>query len=201
VFPFYDLTTQVSLFLADFGGHASADNLYVIWIGANDLGDALSALETDPSGATSAGILEQAVLSVAGNIQRLWLSGARTFLIPSLPNLAITPFVRALGPDAQLAATFLAAAYQAAFDQALTALEGLPEIQFVRLDVNAVFDGLVAAPAAAGLTDVEDACLTFGVIQNAICTTPNRYLFWDGIHPTRVGHGFLAEAAAAALAP
>src|SRR5262249_46292815 len=125
VFPFYDLTTQVSLFLADFGGHASADNLYVIWIGANDLGDALSALETDPSGATSAGILEQAVLSVAGNIQRLWLSGARTFLIPSLPNLAITPFVRALGPDAQLAATFLAAAYQAAFDQALTALEGL----------------------------------------------------------------------------
>src|SRR5712691_7999500 len=42
-FPFYDLSTQVGLFLSDFGGRASADAVYVVWIGANDLDDALNA--------------------------------------------------------------------------------------------------------------------------------------------------------------
>src|SRR5262245_59261603 len=45
-FAFYDLSTQVGNFLTDFGGHASADSVYVIWIGANDLSDALNALAT-----------------------------------------------------------------------------------------------------------------------------------------------------------
>src|SRR5437870_4104979 len=49
VFRFYDLSTQVGLFLSDFGGHASPDNLYVIWIGGNDLRDALETLPSDPS--------------------------------------------------------------------------------------------------------------------------------------------------------
>jgi phospholipase/lecithinase/hemolysin len=50
-----------------------------------------------------------------------------------------------------------------------------------------------------GLTNVEDACLTFGVVRNPFCQTPNRYLFWDGIHPTRAGHAILADTAARAL--
>lgn len=44
MFAFYDLSTKVGRFLSDFGGHASAENMYVIWIGANDFDDALNAL-------------------------------------------------------------------------------------------------------------------------------------------------------------
>ena len=39
-FPAFDLSTQVGLFLNDFGGQAPAHATYVIWIGANDLDDA-----------------------------------------------------------------------------------------------------------------------------------------------------------------
>lgn len=197
VFPFFDLSTQVGQFLEDFGV-ASPDALYVIWIGSNDLSDALNALASDPSGATSVGIIEAAITAVAGNIQTLWGSGARTFLILNVPDLAITPFVRSLDPAAQAAATQLTDAYNAALDQALEALQALPEIEFVRLDVNAVFADLLAAPPA-GL-NVEDSCLTFDVIGGAICATPNRYLFWDGIHPTKTAHDMIAEAALMALA-
>lgn len=49
VFPDFDLSTQVGLFLSDFGGHAPARATYVIWIGANDLDDAIGALQTDPT--------------------------------------------------------------------------------------------------------------------------------------------------------
>src|SRR5215472_7687709 len=60
VFPDYDLGTQVGHFLADFGGQAPDDALYVVWIGADDLSDALNSLADDPSGTTSVGIIQAA---------------------------------------------------------------------------------------------------------------------------------------------
>lgn len=199
-FPDFDLSTQVGRFLGDFAGSAPSDATYSIWIGSNDVSDALNALAVDPSGATSVGILTAAVTSVAGNIQALWLAGARDFLVPSIPNLAVTPALRALGPQAQGAATFLTLTHNAALAQALAGLAAaLPGIQITSIDVNALLAAVIADPAAEGLTNVEDSCLAFGVIQNAICKTPNRYLFWDGIHPTRAGHGILAREAAEIL--
>jgi phospholipase/lecithinase/hemolysin len=199
VFSTFDLSTQVNQFLADFD-EAPSDSLYVVWIGANDLNDALNALISDPSGATSLVIIQEAIAATAANIQALWGHGARTFLVPNLPDLAITPAVRALGPDAEAAATQLTTAYNGALDQALGVLTALlPQSHFIRLDINALFAEIVAAPAAAGLTVVEDACLTFDVIGGALCSTPNRFLFWDGIHPTAAAHEIIADAAFEAL--
>jgi phospholipase/lecithinase/hemolysin len=198
VFSTFDLSTQVSQFLSDFG-RAPFDDLYVVWIGSNDLNDALNALTSDPSGVTSGAIIQEAIAATAANIGALHAQGARTFLVPNLPNFAITPVVRALGPGAEFAATQLTDAYNGGLDQALLGLAALPGIHFIRLDINALFAEIVADPAAAGLTDVADACLTFGVIGRAICSTPNRFLFWDGIHPTTVAHEIIADAALEAL--
>ncbi len=200
VFPDFDLATQTARFRGDFHGVAPPEATYAIWIGANDLSDALGALAIDPTGATSQAILGEAVGSVATSIQSLWLSGARTFLIPNIPNLALTPAVQAAGPAAEAGATFLTNGYNTGINQALVGLGGLPNIRFVRLDVNALLTAIVNDPAAFGLTNAEDACLTFGVIRDPFCRTPNRYLFWDGTHPTKAGHSLVADAAARALA-
>jgi phospholipase/lecithinase/hemolysin len=199
VFAHYDLGTQVGLFLSDFGGHASPGHLYAVEIGTNDLNDALSALAGDPSGATSMAILEEALTAVAQNIYVLWVSGARTFLVLNVPDLTITPVGRTLGPEAQFVVALLTNAYNGALAQTLTGLGALPEIRFVQLDLNALFATVVAAPDEVGLTNAQDACLTFGVVGGAICATPNRYLFWDGIHPTETGHDIIADAAHRAL--
>ncbi len=194
-FASYDLTTQVGLYLGDFHGQAPGGATYVIWIGANDLDDALAALAADPSGATSAQILEGAIEAVAGNVQVLWASGARTFLIPNLPDLGETPAVRALGPAAQGAASQLSALYNAGLGQALAQLAVLPGIHFVQFDVHALLSRVIAQPHDFALDDVADACLRFFTTVDPVCAHPRRYLFWDGIHPTVSGHEILAVAA------
>ena len=201
VFPDFDLGTQVAAFLADFGGHAPANRTYVIWIGANDLFDALEALQGDPSGATSIVIIQQAMGAMAESVQTLWAAGARDFLILNLPDPALTPYVRTLGPAAQGAATQLTAAYNGALAQVLGSLSALPQIQIEPFDINTLMHTVVSAPARYGLTDVADACLTFGVVTNAVCSDPDHYLFWDGIHPTRAGHAIISFAILKAVVP
>jgi len=129
-------------------------------------------------GQLSQGILEEALTTVAGNVQALWMSGARTFLILDLPNLAITPYVRALGPTAQYAATQLTGEYNQALAATLSALTGLLPEPVHRPRRQCGLRRAVRGPEAAGLANVEDSCLTFGVVARAVCSTPNRYLFW-----------------------
>src|SRR5215469_7939525 len=93
VFPDFDLGTQVGAFLADFHDQAPANRTYVIWIGANDLFDALEALQLDPTGTASMGIITQAIGATAESVQMLWAAGAREFLVLNLADPALTPYV------------------------------------------------------------------------------------------------------------
>ncbi len=195
VFPYFDFAEQVTQFRADFPISAPASGTYAVWLGSNDLSDALTATGTDPTGATSIGIIQAAVGAVALNLQRLYQAGARDFLIVNVPNLALTPAVRAAGPAAQGAATAFTAAFNNGLGQVLNTLSALPGIRVRRLDANAILSAIVADPAGAGMTEVQAACLTFGVVKSPFCHQPNQYLFWDGIHPTRAGHAIVAEAA------
>jgi hypothetical protein len=56
---------------------------------------------------TSLDIVHDALESVATNITSLNLSGAQTFLVLDIPNLALTPAVRLAGSDVVAGATFL----------------------------------------------------------------------------------------------
>ena len=197
-----DLGTQVGMYFANTGGQAGADSLHVIWFGANDVRDALEALATDPSGAASGAIVGGAVTAVGNNIVALWSRGARTFLVPNVPNLALTPAVASQPAVVRGAAAQLSAAYNGALEGALARLQAqLPGVRIVRLDVFALLNGIVAAPSPYGLLDTATPCLSFGVYVGAICRDPGRHLFWDAIHPTAAVHGILARSATDTLLP
>jgi outer membrane lipase/esterase len=99
----FHLDKQVDLFLSDFDGVAAPDTLYAVWIGANDLRDALAALQEDPTGTTSQGLIEAAIGATAGAIQQLHAAGARAFLVLNLPNIGDAPALSTQGPAAQAA--------------------------------------------------------------------------------------------------
>ena len=192
-----DLTVQVQNYLADFGGAARPGATHVIFIGGNDIRDALQA----GGGMPSFLILSAAVDAVAANIQTLYLAGARRFVVVNGPDLGLVPAVRLTGdPVTITGATLLSAGYNVGLAAAVTALSaGLPGIHIALVDLFGFLDGVVADPGKYGLTDVTDMCITPGVKGNAKCSNPNDYLFWDGIHPTTAGHALLADLIGAKL--
>lgn len=192
-----NLSTQVDAFLQQTGSLAPADALYTIEMGGNDIRDALVAY---PSG--SGPILHDAIMSIAVNIQTLYTAGARTFLVWRAPDVGMTPAIRRLNiisPGAAYLASQLTQGFNAGLDGAVAQLKALPGIRIVQLDAYRLLNDLVASPVAFGLTNVTTACVTPNVAPFT-CESPDEYLFWDGIHPTKAVHAIIALEAGSVLA-
>jgi len=194
----FDLTAEVSLYLNDFGGQACPTPTYVLWIGGDDLRDALTALATatNPADgqASAMAIIGAAVTGIAGNVEALYASGARNFLILTAPDVSHAPAVRLLGPAAIGAGAALSAGFNEGLTGAIAQLQALPGIHIATYDDNVLTAAIIAKPGEFGLKDVTDPCLAVGVVQNPVCAKPWQYLFWDGIHPTAAGHVIVAGA-------
>jgi len=60
------------------------------------------------------------------------------------------------------------------------------------IDTFAFITELVDSGVALGIDNVTDMCVMPNVAPFE-CETPNDYLFWDGIHPTKAAHRLLAS--------
>lgn len=220
--PNRHLPAQVDAFMADVNDNPSAESLYVLFIGGNDVADAVRALESDPSGTTSVFIVIDALTSISEAIQVLYnySLGATDFLVFNSPDLGLTPAFNPplnveeapvlgtcftllfnLGSDAAvypspyelICSVFGFPPGIPGFEEIIGGLEaGLPGTTFTRIDSFAVFRDIVNNPRDYRLKNVTDACVMPNVPPYA-CRKPNRYLFWDGIHPTRKGHDIIAD--------
>lgn len=189
--PIPALQTQYLRLLAAVGTPLPADALYVVWGGSNDTRDAVVALNSS--------LLQTAVDGLDGIIRGLAAAGATNFLVPKVPDLGLTPEVRAGGSAAQSLATAFSALFNselsAAIGEILTDLSGLT---IDTLDVFSLLQDVVGPPATAGFTDATTPCLNFGVSgPGAYCSDPGTHFFWDAIHPTTAGHAVIADAALA----
>ncbi len=197
-----NLNVQLGAFLADSQGSARMDALYVMALGGNDVRDAIAAFALDPSGQTSSEILQDALQALADSILVLHGAGAKNLLIVNSPDLSLTPAIQRL--DALFPGTSLAAAMASQqFNMNLAALLdelslAFPGLEIMRLDLYQVIHQAVADPGSFGLSNVADPCVMPNQPPYA-CKKPKRFLFWDGIHPTRAAHRIIAGEAAQAL--
>lgn len=186
-----DSGMQVAMYLEDYGS-ASANALYVVQFGGNDLRDALVAAQSEGLDAAFF-IIQSAVQELVANIQVLYAAGARNFLVANAPNLAHAPAIKLM--NASGVAGLFTGFYNGWLEGGLQQLEFAPGINIYRLDVGAILDDMVASPGDFGLTNVDSPCLTFFIESDAKCDNPEDHLFWDGIHPTAAGHNVLSAVA------
>lgn len=183
---YVNLADQVAAFLVRGGGVAPDDALYVVEFGANDIRDALVG---DPMA-----IFQGSFASIATNLQRLYAAGARKFLVPNAPNLAKTPAIIRSGDAAVIGAGVLSNFYNMQLDAVLAGFATLAGIEIVRVDFFGQVNAMATNPQQFGFTVVDAPCVTPGVAPFS-CHEADAYLFWDGVHPTRAAHGFVAQAA------
>lgn len=186
-FP-YSMLDQVQFFLAATGGVIPSSALYVVEGGGNDARDAfaVAAGGGDPS-ALIAGFAND----IGTIIAELDSAGPRDILLANVPDIGLTPAIRAFGAPAMALGSGIATAMN---DALYAMLGGLPPSvsgDIHLLDLYGLLDQIVADPAAFGLTDVTDAC----AYSPSCIADPSGTFFWDGIHPTTAGHDILAQAA------
>jgi phospholipase/lecithinase/hemolysin len=156
----------------------AADDLCVIWIGSNDFGAKINPLTT--------------VANIKDAIAQLSSAGAKHFFVITIPDLALTPQVKAAG-----GATIFAATQFVATTNVLLAVE-LPRFALnhqIRIDlvnINAIFVPVVYQPVRFGFTNSSKFAYEPPNGPLLVKDNPDNYVFWDGFHPTTKVHSLAA---------
>ena len=185
------VTTQVEWFVNDHQQVqqlADSSALYIIWAGPNDY---LTIPDADP---------EEVVDNLETSIESLFNLGARNFLVSNIPDLGVVPLAQEPNPpvsSAQL--TDFTEQHNSLLEETLDKLSGtLNGINLMPLDVDDLFNDILANPEEFGFTNISEPCLD--PITLSSCSNPDEYLFWDTVHPTASAHEILGEFALDTLA-
>ena len=156
--------------------------LYVLWAGANDYlyGTSNSTMPIE---------------NLSKAIQLLSTRGAKKILVANIPDLGKLPSTRYTANSNRLSES--AIAYNQSLAKSFEVLNDKlgHDTQIIEFDANSLYREAITEPAKFGFTNVTNACLN----KVAVCDHPDKFLFWDGIHPTTAAHRILAEAALKAL--
>lgn len=191
----FNLSDQLAAYQQD-SLEVTEKTLFVFEIGGNDVRDALAAQDPDIIGGALAGIGDA--------IQTLYSQGARRFLLVNVPAIGKTPAVKSL--DAMLPGAGIAEAANLltqGFNFNLMLLQeglnlGLPEVDIRTLDLYTLLNDIIADPESFGISNTDQACITPNIAPFK-CKKPDSYLFWDGIHPTKMVHDIMAQRASEVL--
>jgi phospholipase/lecithinase/hemolysin len=196
----FTLRREVNTYLLAHQDKASADNLYVVWIGANNY----LALPTELDKT-----IQEVNDGITKSLHRLVAKGAKHILVVNIPDLGSTP--AAIEFDAIDSMTYLAKEHNKALHTTFTRLkQEHPDVQWLYFDMNQAFDEVLAHPESYGFTDITGTCANAvadeltknSVLKMVAAVKPaatndacNGYLFFDLVHPTALAHEILAERA------
>ncbi|RZA15619.1 MAG: autotransporter domain-containing protein [Lysobacteraceae bacterium] len=192
------LATQYARYLSS-GHSVDPGALYTVWGGANDL----FAVQANPAQAQA--IIGGAVTAQIGLVGALTQAGAQYILVPTLPDLGLTPSSRAGGAAGMAQGTALANAYNGALFSGLAA----SNLRVIPLDTFHFLQEVVANPGAYGISNVTGkACVTqpapaggSSLFCSPASTVPGgaSYLFADDVHPTAAAHKAVADFAVSVI--
>jgi phospholipase/lecithinase/hemolysin len=177
---------------------ANADDLYVLWIGANNY----LALPEEADKAVA-----EVNVGITHSIQRLIDKGAQHILLINLPDLGRTP--AAIEFDAADVMAYLSTQHNEELYRSFNELkEKNSNIEWLYFDLGTMFKDVVNHPENYGFTNVTNTCSNSivddeskkSLLKMVARVTPKisddaceGYLFFDLVHPTGLAHRLIAE--------
>ncbi len=194
-----DLQNQLLAFQANTNFVLPDDALYVIFIGGNDVRDALYT--GIPEQRRS--IINNAVQRIQQTLHVLQQGGAEHFLVINVPNIAQIPETRLIAaatanPDLIQLAENLSREMNSKLHHALKSLKHKHNIELTEFDLFTFFDQVMANPEKYGFSNSQAPCFYSSTGQfNPDCNFGanfDNFVFFDEIHPTAKLHGIFARA-------
>lgn len=182
------LVDNMELQVEDFlkAGKAKEGDLYLVWGGGNDLIDAATGWSAKAEDVKKAG--EKAIRNLGVLIQKLVTNGAKSVLWPNLPPLDQTPRGSKLKQELREALKSASEAFAKALMAQKAELEQKNKgIELLDLDVFREFGRMVRKEGK------------YKVLENTTDPAqredvdPDKYIFWDELHPTAQVHRWLGE--------
>jgi len=176
-----NIGSQISTYLTS--NTLSSTQLVTIWGGANDF---LNGGQTDPT---------VPVANLATEITTLAAAGGKLFMVPNLPLLGDIPATNTMPQSVRDGLNALSLGFDMLLHNELNTLQQSLGITIYQPNIEALFENVIANPAAYGFTNVTDALL-----YSSDPTAPG-YLFWDTVHPTTAAGQIIGEVAFASMVP
>lgn len=204
---FKGMSAQLADYLAV--AHAADPNAaYVVWAGANDfltLGSAGTA--SGCSGTPIAVAICTGISNVTNAVATLAALGAQHIVVPNLPDLGATARAIAGGPASIAEGHAVSVAFNAGLAASLAGLSTFYPGDILPFDLFGAFNTVLADPAAYGFSNTTMSCLsgssadaTSTITAACAAAGPDRYVYWDDIHPTTAVHAIIGQRLAAVLA-
>lgn len=194
----FTLKKQVNTYLLSHQDKASADDLYVVWIGANNyLGLPSDVAQT----------LQDVNNGIVHSIEVLIDKGAKHILLINIPDLGKTPAATEF--DAGDIMGIFSAQHNDMLRHSFNRLKQKhPQVDWLYFDLGSLFDDAIEHPASYGFTNVTETCSNSivdeftkkSLLKMVASVTPKEhfdacegYLFFDLVHPTAYAHRLIAQ--------
>ncbi|WGV26222.1 SGNH/GDSL hydrolase family protein [Halotia branconii] len=176
---------------------ANPNALYVVWAGTNDYLDYFLGNIPNPT---------KSVANLSAAVNSLAAVGAEDIMVVNLPDLGKFPVTGGDSrSDNELSSLISAHNSNLAASVDFLSQQLSPDINIIPVDVNYLFNQAIANPNKFGFTNVTDSCIGDSPIvpieifpQPVVCI-PDKFLFWDEVHPTTAMHQLIGELAFSAL--
>ncbi|PJD94406.1 MAG: lysophospholipase [Legionella sp.] len=192
------LKKQINNYLLSHHDAADPNDLYIVWIGANNY---LGMPEDTEA------TLREVTDGIVHGLERLADKGAKHIVLFNLPNLGKTPAASEF--DSEESMSYLSLTHNERLSQSFMSLkEKYPHVEWFYFDAGAVFTEVIDHPDTYNFVDVSHPCSTTmvnnsmkrSVLKMAAAVTPMKqndscdgYLFFDLVHPTVFAHKVIAE--------
>lgn len=193
-----DLPDQVDAYLQNHNGTASANSLFVVFIGGNDVREARGK-----STELANTILHDAVNTIDTQIRILIEAGAKTIVAVNSPDIAVIPETRLMAdtsgnPDFTAETNAKSRQFNKLLAKKIRAIECDTKLDLVLFDVFGYVNKLIRDHKAYAYKNVTVAC--FSSVTNKFARRCNfgqnfsHFLFFDEIHPTARTHERISRA-------
>ncbi|KAF3672363.1 putative non-specific lipid-transfer protein-like [Capsicum annuum] len=190
---------------------ALSNYLFLVGTAGNDF--SLNFFKNFPhNNATLTGFISKLITGLSQQIQRLYDMGARKFVVMSVYPNGCSPTVRARVPiPVPTGCIHTINVPLSLYNTNLKSLldymmQKMPDSKFVYVDVFNIIKNIVQTPSQYGFDNTIDACCEVTPIKEGgnaalcknggqVCPSRNKYVWFDGLHPTEAVNIVLANKA------